>query len=290
MSDSAGGMSVRRLILSSMDKFSNGERQVARALIAKYPSAALTTVADLAGESKVSSPTVVRFVVRLGFKGFPALQRALVREMNAELGSPLLQYEAKAQEGQESVLQHTALVSQGLIERTYSELPEYEFEKMADMLANPSKTVLVTGGRFSGLLAEYLALHLQLMRSKVLYVGPIEVTQRALTVDSSRSTVLLTLDFRRYSNASYRFAQAVANTGATVCLMTDPWMSPISEYADVVLPVVVESASPFDSILAATAVGESIIAAVNQRMGDKSIERLRQIEALRDSHGVGKGK
>lgn len=272
---------VRRHIQRSMDRFSNSERKVARALLAKYPTAALTTAADLAAEASVSPPTVVRFVARLGFQGFPALQRAIVREMNSELGSPLRQYETKASGDQTGILLETSTVFQQMIERTYSDLPQSEFDKLADLLANPSKTVLVSGGRFSGLLAEYLVLHLNLMRSQVLFVGPGEITQRSVVVDAGPNTVLLTYDFRRYAPESHHFAESVARSGATVCLITDPWMSPIAKESRIVLPVQVDSASPFDSILAATAVTESLIAAVNNRLGAKAVERLRAIEELR---------
>lgn len=272
---------VRRHIQRSMDRFSNGERKVARTLLARYPTAALTTAAELAAEANVSPPTVVRFVARLGFPGFPSLQRAIVREMNSELGSPLRQYEAKASGDQTGILLETSTVFQQMIERTYSDLPQSEFDKLADLLANPSKTVLISGGRFSGLLAEYLALHLNLMRSQVFFVGPGEITQRSLVVDAGPNTVLLTYDFRRYAPESQQFAESVARSGATVCLVTDPWMSPISHASHIVLPVQVDSASPFDSVLAATAVTESLIAAVNRRLGDKAIDRLRAIEDLR---------
>lgn len=271
---------VRLEIQRSMERFSNGERKVARALLAKYPTAALTTAADLAAEANVSPPTVIRFATRLGLQGFPALQRAIVREMNSELGSPLRQHEAKTVGTR--VLQHTSTAFQQMIERTYADLPESEFDKLADLLANPTKTILVTGGRLSGLLAEYLALHLNLMRSNISFVGPGEITQRALVVDSGPNTVLLTFDFRRYAAESCRFAESVASTGATVSLITDQWMSPIARCSHVVLPVQVDSASPFDSIVAATAVVESLIAAVNSRLGDQALTRLRAIEELRE--------
>ena len=70
--------STRKLVQAKMDEFSNGERKVARALLAQYPTAGLTTVADLAASAGVSSPTVVRFVTRLGFTGFATFQRSLV--------------------------------------------------------------------------------------------------------------------------------------------------------------------------------------------------------------------
>ena len=92
-----------------MDSLSNAERKVARALLARYPSAGLTTVAQLAGEAQVSAPTVLRFAGRLGYSGFADLQRALIAELNDD-GSPLRQYEQKrAAEGGDGAVSYTHL-------------------------------------------------------------------------------------------------------------------------------------------------------------------------------------
>jgi DNA-binding MurR/RpiR family transcriptional regulator len=60
-----------------MPQFTPSERRVARALLANYPVAGLSTVADLAGLASVSSPTVLRLLARLDFTSFAEFQRAL---------------------------------------------------------------------------------------------------------------------------------------------------------------------------------------------------------------------
>ena len=51
------------------------ERRIARALLADYPVAGLETVARLAARASASGPTVLRLTSRLGFSGYPELQR-----------------------------------------------------------------------------------------------------------------------------------------------------------------------------------------------------------------------
>jgi DNA-binding MurR/RpiR family transcriptional regulator len=63
-------------------------------------------------------------------------------------------------------------------------------------------------------------------------------------------------------------------------LVTDPWLSPIAADADVVLSVRVEGPSPFDSIVAAAALVESLISGVLARLGSKAQERVRLAESL----------
>ena len=83
MSDGVDGrlVTVADVTERAMGRLSAAERRVARALLADYPSAGLSTVAELAERAQVSPPTVVRFAQRVGLPGFGALQTALRDEL-----------------------------------------------------------------------------------------------------------------------------------------------------------------------------------------------------------------
>lgn len=280
MSEVPGGhASVRKLLMAAMDSLSNSERKVARALLAQYPTAGLTTVVDLANSAGVSPPTVVRFVSRLGFSGFAVFQRALVRELNSELGSPLKQYPEKGMPSRLGTLQETQAAFSGMLSTTYDELPESEFKKLVGLLCDPGRDIRVTGGRFSRLVAEYLVIHLRLLRPGVHGVSSEEMDRRSAIADAGPHTTVLVYDYRRYTESSLLFAEKMADRGATVCLMTDNWLSPISKLAKVVLPARVDSTSPFDSLIASMAVTESVVAAVAERRGKAGMERLELLES-----------
>ena len=83
---------LSEVVRASLDTSSSVDRKVARALLANYPIAGLETVAELAERANVSPSSVVRFVGRLGFSGYPAFQKRLMREVHEQLGSPLEQY------------------------------------------------------------------------------------------------------------------------------------------------------------------------------------------------------
>ncbi|MFF9287593.1 MurR/RpiR family transcriptional regulator [Streptomyces griseosporeus] len=63
------------------------ERMVAGILLAPYPSAGFETVATIAERAGVSAPTVLRFVTRLGYTGFPDFQAALRKELDERSAS-----------------------------------------------------------------------------------------------------------------------------------------------------------------------------------------------------------
>lgn len=273
-----GHASVRKLLMATLDEFSNSERKVARALMAQYPTAGLTTVVDLSVVAGVSPPTVVRFVTRLGFTGFPAFQRALVHELNGELGSPLKQYPEKGGPSELGILPETHQAFATMLRASYADLPESEFKKLVNLLCDPTREVRVAGGRFSRSVSEYLVAHLRLLRSGVHGVGPDEIDRRTTVADAGPGTVFVTYDYRRYTDRDLVFAERMADRGSVVCLMTDNWLSPIAKVAKVVLPARVDSASPFDSLVASMAITESIVAGVAERLGSAGVKRLELIE------------
>ena len=59
------------------------ERRVARTLLATYPTAGLESLPQLADGAGVTGPTVLRFVRKIGFDGYPDFQRSLRREVQA---------------------------------------------------------------------------------------------------------------------------------------------------------------------------------------------------------------
>jgi DNA-binding MurR/RpiR family transcriptional regulator len=77
------------------------------------------------------------------------------------------------------------------------------------------------------------------------------------------------------------FAQKAAKRGVTIVLITDPWLSPIADFADHVLMASVEAPSPYDSMVPSLAVVEALIAVLVARMGSATRERIEALEDLR---------
>lgn len=270
---------LKRTIAGSMDSLSKGERKVARALLASYPAAGLSTVASLAADAGVSPPTVIRFATRLGYSGFPELQKALVHEINEGMGSPLAQYDVKEPPADENVLDRSKEVFHSSLDATFSELSQWEFDRLVRFLADESREVRIVGGRFSRLLADYLASHLQLIRPRIQLIPRDELPRLAAVADAGPSTILIAYDYRRYDEVTAQLVAAMRARGATIALMTDNWLSPIAKASDIVVTCRVEAPSPFDSLVPATALTEAIIAAVTDSLGERGRSRLEAVEA-----------
>lgn len=276
--------SVAHITRMAMGELSAGERKVARALLSTYPVAGLETAAELAQRAGVSTPTVVRFVARLGFEGYAVFQRALMREVHAQMGSPLEQYAQRdSVPAGDELLPYLARSFAASVQRTFAELPPSEFERAVDLLASEQARVHVVGGRFSHVLAEYLAAHLQLLRPYVNVVPGTEFARVALVADATKDDLLVVFDYRRYDPATVRLGAEFGASGGLVLLCTDPWLSPVAETAAVVLPSRVESPSPFDTLTSAFALVEALITTLTQRLGDAGRRRVERTEMIREA-------
>lgn len=261
--------------------FSRSELKVARALLAAYPVAGLETVARFAKRARVSAPTVLRFIGRLGFESYPEFQEALIEEVDQQLSSPLRQI-AKVSDVSERRRNATAVARHyiDVLSWSFDTLPEAEFERAADLLGDPSMQIHLHGGRFSRVLAHYLSSHLAMLRPSVRVVPSDDLARTTTLLDFGHRDVLVLFDYRRYDPGLVEFARETAGRGARVVLFTDPWMSPAAQVAEIVLPSRVEAPSAFDSLVPAMAVVEALVAAVAERRGDAVPSRLGEIEAL----------
>ena len=82
--------SISERISNTLGALPAGERRAAQTLITEYPLIGLKTVAEYAAKSGVSSPTILRFISRIGFTSYPEFQSALQNEVMEQMQSPLV--------------------------------------------------------------------------------------------------------------------------------------------------------------------------------------------------------
>jgi DNA-binding MurR/RpiR family transcriptional regulator len=255
------------------------ERKVARVLLADYPVRGLEPVAKLAAEAGVSAPTVIRLVTKLEFDSYGDFQQALKSEVSARLSSPLsMLAEPRYGGGPSDAVSRSEQVLCGGISSSFARLPRAEFDQAVRLLADPRRGVTLIGGRFSSMLAEYLAAHLRILRSDVRVITAFDRISAML--DVGPGDVLVAFDYRRYQHDTVRLALIAKRQGATLIAFTDPYLSPLAAHADVILTTSVASPSPFDALTPAVALVETVIAALVDRLGAAPLERMARYDAL----------
>lgn len=268
-------------IKEQMTRFTPGERKIARALLADYPSAGLGSVQILADKAAVSLPSVVRFCRTLGFAGFVDFQQSLREELSRKNNGPLQRLDNWRGAETTSQMMDTAIqTATDLISRSLHEIPDYEMTEAVRLISATDRRIFLGGGRISQSLAMYFGRNLQQMRKGVEILTEVHHDRIQHAIDASKNDVFVLFDFRRYQQDVIGFAREVSSRGATVILITDVHLSPIATHARVVLTIHAESPWPFEVYSAGFVLLDAIIASVMDKLGDRAIERIQSWEKL----------
>ena len=284
-----GSENVSDLISDRLSNLRAAERKVARALIADYPTAGLGTVASLAHAAGVSGPSVVRCVTALGFDGFSALQDALKDELRLRSEGPLGSIVWASDPGSHSanLVQGAETMATNAVQ-SLKAIPPQELERTIALLADSSRKVFITGGRYSNSLARHLAINLETIRPKVRFVEQPFGSDLSTLISLGTRDIYVLFDFHRYQSSTVELARNIRRRGATIVLVTDERMSPAASKAQVVIPINVSAPSPFYTFSGGTMLMELLVLAVLQELGDKGRDYLARWDATRQRELVTK--
>lgn len=276
-----GSATLGERMRNAMPDLSPAERRIVRHLLSGRIGDALDTVNALASAASASPATLLRCLAKVGYPSYAEFRAAALREAAARRDSALAQMERRPPAHDEQPLAaRVRAASVGAIGETFGRQVDQELARAIGLLADSSRKPIFAGGRFSQSLAEQLYYHAHLIRPGCELVRYSAQDRRDRLMDVGRAHVLTMFDFRRYQRDSVEFAREAKNRRVKIVLVTDPWMSPIADWADVVLIADVSAPSPFDSLVAALALTEALVAGLCERLGGQALERLTEFEDM----------
>ncbi|MDN3714100.1 MurR/RpiR family transcriptional regulator [Paracoccus cavernae] len=156
-------------------------------------------------------------VQKLGFRGYPEFQAQLRDEVEARLESPLSK-QARWTGGapQTHILNRFADAVLANLTRTLGQIDHADFDACAALLADPDRRIIVTGGRITHPLADYLVTQLGIVRPG----WPLPSnsnTWPSVLLEMRRGDVLVVFDIRRYEAATLQLAEMAAEQGPRSC-------------------------------------------------------------------------
>ncbi|AZO11613.1 MULTISPECIES: MurR/RpiR family transcriptional regulator [unclassified Mesorhizobium] len=273
--------SIAELISDRIGAMPPGERRAAQTLIANYPLTGLKTVAEFSTAAGVSSPTILRFVARLGFQNYPEFQSALQDELAAQLQSPASRTLNPASSGSGSTTSPMLEATLENMRETFRHLSDKQLADIAARLAERRGKTFLIGGRFTDPLARYMAAHLAIIQPEVYHLAGQESIWRDRLIDMGKRDVLVIFDIRRYQESLVRFAEKAHERGVQIVLFTDQWLSPIARFARHVIAGRTAVPSAWDSSAALFVVAETLIGAVTRQLEAAGAKRIRDLESLR---------
>ncbi|WP_058275859.1 MurR/RpiR family transcriptional regulator [Ruegeria atlantica] len=269
-------------LLAHKDKMTPSERQLVSVLLDDYPMAGLGSITELASAASVSTTTVARMLQKTGFQGYPQFQAALRGEVKEMISGPVAKRDLWQNDlPEEHILNRYSQQTLANQKRTIDEVDPDEFDSFCNLLCDPNRRIFITGGRITGTLAQYLYLHLQMIRPDVRLL-PVAASWTHDLLDVRKDDVLIALDVRRYENASLLIGQLCHEREAEIVLFTDQWRSPIHRLAKHTFAARIAVPSAWDSMAAILVLMECVIAEVQERLWDSVKERTDELEQAFD--------
>ena len=274
---------IAERLQSAFDTLTRAERQLAATLLQNYPVSGLASITHLAKAAAVSTPTVVRMVQKLGFSGFPEFQSALRGELEARISDPITKRDTWVQSAPDAhILNRFTDAVIGNIRQSLTQIDLETFESACALLADPQRRVFVAGGRITHALAEYLFLHMQVLRAGVTHVHAMSSTWAHDLLDLRAGDVVVIFDVRRYENSTLKLAELARDRGAMIILFTDQWRSPVHEFAHCTFCGRIVVPSAWDSLVSLMLMAEAMIAEVQERTWDSTRARMQDLEGMFD--------
>ena len=277
---------ILRTIEDNMDGFSKGQRQIARYLLSHYDKAAYMTAAKLGTEVNVSESTVVRFVMELGYAGYPEFQKALQELIRTKLTSFQRMEVTNHLIGDGDVLEKVLLTNVDNIRHTLDSINREDFHNAVEAIVK-AKNVYVIGVRSSAMLANFLSYSLQMIFDNVRLIDTTagsELFQQIMSI--GEGDVMVAISFPRYSKRVIKAVEFTRRAGADVVALTDSGEAPIATSAQQVLVAQSDMASYVDSLVAPLSLLNAIVVAVSRAREDEVRDRLQKLEHIWDEYDV----
>ena len=266
--------------------FSKGQKAIADYILQHYDKAAFMTAAKLGQTVGVSESTVVRFVVELGFDGYPELKKELQRLIRNKLTS-LQRMQVTEDKVRDSGVLRSVLTSDMLnISETLQQLDPAAFDQAVDKLLQ-ARNIYIIGVRSAGTLASFLSYNLTLAFDNIRQVdanGASEMFEQIMRIDEK--DVVIGISFPRYSKRTVRALNFASDRGATVIALTDSITSPLAQYASILLIAQSDMASYVDSLVAPMSLINALVVGVTLKKRNEVEQVFMELEQIWEEYKV----
>jgi DNA-binding MurR/RpiR family transcriptional regulator len=276
-------LTISDLIQHRLDDLTRAERQLADSILENYPASGLGPLTVLAKDANVSVPTVARMVQKLGFKGYPEFQAGLRKELKAKVQNPIAKHDTWAGGApSEHMLNRFTDAVIGNIRHTLGQIEPAMFDEACGLVADTNRHLFIVGGRITHTLAEYLFLHMQVIRPKISHIQSTSNAWPHYLLDVRAGDVVLIFDMRRYENNTLKLAKMAHAKGAKLILFTDQWRSPIHRLSDISFSSRIVVPSAWDSVATVLLLVETMISAVQNLNWEDTRDRMEELEDMFD--------
>lgn len=271
---------------SDFTGFSKGQKAISKFITEHYDKAAFMTAKRLGDAVDVSESTVVRFAVKLGYEGYPELQKALQDMIRNRLTSVQRLEVTSDLLNEHNIPQSVMQGDAEKISLTLDEVDQAAFNSAAEMILE-AKRIYIIGVRSSAALANFLSFYFNLLFDNVRMVNTNSVSEmfeQILRVE--KGDVVIGISFPRYSRQTIKALQFAQSRGASVVAITDSMLSPLVQYADHSLYAKSDMVFFVDSLVAPLSLINALIIAIGVRKKGQITKVFETLESIWEEYGV----
>ena len=260
--------------------------QMGAAFLLDHPDeVAVSSMRKVAERAQVQPASLVRLSQQLGFPGWNELRNLFVARVRTRPEPLTTRARSLVKANAKDALANDLLIAQQHnLDVTAAHNGRVTVETARLLRRAPH--VHVAGFRSCYAVAFGLVYGYRLFRSSVSLLsgeaGTLEMQLRTIARDSAT----IVISFAPYSVEAARVAEAALEKGSKLIAITDSAVSPIAQNADKVLIFSHESPSFFPSLVAATAIAESLVAHLLALEGSEAVAQLEIAEQSLHAKGA----
>lgn len=269
---------------------SKTDRIIAEYILEHMNTVGLQTSTTLAQDIGVSDTSIIRFIRKLGFKGYADFRQ----EMNARIARQYSEAQKELSPGQKYVMTREKLNQNNLIQaagsatieslqKSYAKLNAATIDQIADMILS-SKHKYIAAFRGTACCAQYMASKLVYLTPNVIPLTHADASSVEKLLDISEEDCLLLYSFPRYSEIHYVLMDMARERGAKIILITDQVTCPLANKADIVITAHVLGIGFTNSYVVPISLSEMILLAISSRGGDARDQRMQQMDEVIGKH------
>ncbi len=267
-------------ISEMMPEFSKGQKLIANYILEHYEKAAYMTAFKLGSTVNVSESTVVRFANKLGFEGYPQLQRSLQSHIKNRLTSLQRMDVTRNRIGDVNTAEGVLNQDIDKIRRTIESVSDEAFKNAVDAICS-ARNIYIQGAMSSGILANFMHYYLRLIFNNVSHIGAVgtnELYQQMVHI--GEGDVLIAMSFPRYAKSTIEACRFARESGAKIVAITDGESSPLVQYADCPLYAYSDMVSFVDSLVAPMSLINALIVSISDRKRESVEQCFNKLEKL----------
>jgi DNA-binding MurR/RpiR family transcriptional regulator len=284
MGEGAEPQSLKATISDVMPRLTASEQKVASVVLADYPYGGLVTIQELAERTRVSAPSITRFIAKIGCGGYQDFQRRLIGELKQRELSPIeLKLTEAPTKGAHFLTDYTyRLVRQ--MKYMAENIPPQQFDKVCELIADPSRNIFILGGRVTDSIALLLSVHLRQIRDRIYHLPSDPELLPDYVLRMRKQDVVIFFDLRRYQPALADLARLISEQRqSTIVAITDKWLSPVAGHSTHIFALPIELETAWDTQICLVALVEAMIVRVSEADWSATRNRIESWDRIRFS-------